>query len=240
VNVPHPSQIKKRGASIVADKLDEPKLLKDTDEIKKNWTFEQSPEAAEARAKITGHFWETLHIDLRMVDTADFVVAYCPTNIYSVGTPHEIALARLERKPVLLVSPPITFPTLNRLKEHLKADSDGTKILTDFIAESGVQENAHGVPSLWYTTLVGGDGFFDGFGFAPIWSGSTGPGSPWMTMKRPTASGIRCSPFSNGLTSSCPRNGTTRSNSPYVTTTGSYGISRRRVTAGWSKDRISH
>jgi hypothetical protein len=139
----------------------------DTDEIKKDWTFEQSSAAAAARAKITGHFWETLHIDLRMVDTSDFVVAYCPTNIYSVGTPHEIALARSERKPVLLVSPPITFPTLNRLKEHLKSDSDGTKILADFIAESGSQENPQGVPSLWYTTLVGGGGFFDGFGFAP-------------------------------------------------------------------------
>ncbi len=30
-------------------------------------------------------FWETLHIDLRMVDTSDFTIAYVPTNIYSVG-----------------------------------------------------------------------------------------------------------------------------------------------------------
>jgi hypothetical protein len=139
----------------------------DTTEVKKKWTFEPTPQAAEARAAITGKFSETLHIDLRMVDTSDFVVAYCPTNIYSVGTPHEIALARLERKPVLLVSPPIRFPTLCRLKEHLADDAAGGKMLDEFLAESGTQENPRGIPSLWYTTLVGGEGFFDGFGFGP-------------------------------------------------------------------------
>jgi hypothetical protein len=44
-------------------------------------------------------------MDLRMVDTSDFIVAYVPTNVYSVGTPHEIILCRSERKPVLFVSP---------------------------------------------------------------------------------------------------------------------------------------
>jgi hypothetical protein len=45
-----------------------------------------------------------------MVDTADFVIAYCPANVYSIGTVHEIAMSRLERKPVLFVSPPVEFP----------------------------------------------------------------------------------------------------------------------------------
>jgi hypothetical protein len=138
----------------------------DTAAIRDKWTFEQTPADAKTRASITGKFWETLHIDLRMVDTADFIVAYCPTNIYSVGTPHEIALCRLERKPVLLVSPPIIFPTEERLKDHLKDDDDGRKMLDEFIAESGVKENPKGIPSLWYMPLLGGESFFDGFGFA--------------------------------------------------------------------------
>ncbi len=139
----------------------------DTTKVKKDWTFEPTAHGAEARAKITGHFSETLHIDLRMVDTSDFVVAYCPTNIYSVGTPHEIALARLERKPVLLVSPPICFPALARFRNHLAGDATGERLLGEFLDETGVKENPEGIPSLWYTTLIGGDGFFDGFGFHP-------------------------------------------------------------------------
>ena len=43
---------------------------------------------------------------LRMVDISDFVIAYCPTDIYSVGTVHEIIVARSQHKPVLFVSPP--------------------------------------------------------------------------------------------------------------------------------------
>lgn len=41
-----------------------------------------------------------MHIDLRMVDMSDFVIAYCPTNIYSVGTVHEIVVTREQHKPV--------------------------------------------------------------------------------------------------------------------------------------------
>ena len=139
----------------------------DTAEMRSKWTFEQSPKGAAMRAELTGKYWETLHIDLRMVDTADFLIAYCPTNIYSVGTPHEIALARSERKPVLFVSPTITFPTLQKLQEHLKDDAPGAIMLDEFIAESGAKENAWGTPSLWYMPLVGGENFFDGFGFGP-------------------------------------------------------------------------
>lgn len=138
----------------------------DTTDFRERWTFEQSAQGAKTRASITGKFWETLHIDLRMVDTADFVVAYCPTSIYSVGTPHEIALCRSQRKPVLFVSPPVSFPSMSKLKEHLKNDDKGSKLLEDLIAESGVKENPRGLPSLWYMPLIGGEGFFDGFGFS--------------------------------------------------------------------------
>lgn len=137
----------------------------DTTNIRDKWTYEQGRAGAEIRARISGKFWETMHIDLRMVDTSDFTIAYCPTNVYSVGTVHEIVMCRQQRKPVLFVSPPILFPSLQLLKEHIKGDSRGTRLLEDFLIESAIKENTRGVPSLWYMPLVGGEHFFDGFGF---------------------------------------------------------------------------
>jgi hypothetical protein len=116
---------------------------------------------------VRAQFWETLHIDLRMVDTSDFSISYCPTNIYSVGTPHEIIMATLQHKPVLFVSPPIVFPTLHELRAHLKSDPAGSELLKRLEAEIPIKENPRGIPSLWYIPLVGGENFFDGFGFAP-------------------------------------------------------------------------
>ena len=137
----------------------------DSTRVREAWTFEASPAGARERARLTGHYWETLHIDLRMVDTADFVIAYCPTNIYSVGTVHEIALSRLERKPVLFVSPPIEFPTYDELARHLAKDSEGMCLLEKLKAELPIKPNGRGIPSLWYMPLIGGESFFDGFGF---------------------------------------------------------------------------
>ena len=132
---------------------------------REKWTFANSPEGAKARAKLTGHYWETLHIDLRMVDTADFLVAYCPTNVYSVGTVHEIALARQQRKPVLFVSPSVEFPAYDALVEHLASDPAGKRLLEQLELELPIKPNPRGIPSLWYMPLVGGESFFDGFGF---------------------------------------------------------------------------
>lgn len=137
----------------------------DTQNIKDRWSYDDNDAGAEGRAAVTGKFWETLHIDLRMVDTSDFVVAYCPTNVYSVGTPHEIVLCRQQRKPVLFVSPPVIFPALAELQQHLAEDPDGTSLLNKLIEQVPIKENPRGIPSLWYTTLVGGHAFFDGFGF---------------------------------------------------------------------------
>lgn len=139
----------------------------DTTEIRNSWTFEDSHKHARARSKISGKFWETLHIDLRMVDTCDFVIAYCPTNIYSVGTPHEIVLCRQQRKPVLFVSPPVRFPTLTQLETHLAAqgDSKAQALVEKLKNELPVKPNEKAIPSLWYMPLVGSENFFDGFGF---------------------------------------------------------------------------
>ena len=44
--------------------------------LREEWTFESSKKGAKKRAKCAQTFWETLHIDLRMVDVSDFVIAY--------------------------------------------------------------------------------------------------------------------------------------------------------------------
>jgi hypothetical protein len=142
--------------------------VKSGERIRKRWTYASGRQGAQARSWCARQFWETLHIDLRMVDTSDFSISYCPTNIYSVGTPHEIIMATLQHKPVLFVSPPVTFPTLDELREHLKNDRRGTALLQRLEAEVPIKQNPHAIPSLWYIPLVGGENFFDGFGFAPF------------------------------------------------------------------------
>lgn len=139
---------------------------KSGDRIRTRWTYAGGRKGAEARSWCAKQFWETLHIDLRMVDTSDFTISYCPTNIYSVGTPHEIIMATLQHKPVLFVSPPIVFPALHELREHLKNDARGAALLKRLQSEIPIKENPRAIPSLWYIPLVGGENFFDGFGFA--------------------------------------------------------------------------
>ena len=132
---------------------------------REKWTFDPTPEGSRHRAELAEYFWETMHIDLRMVDLSDFVIAYCPTNIYSVGTVHEIVVARQQHKPVLLVSPPVDFPYLHKLEAELAGRSDLKALLKQVSRELPVKANATGTPSLWYMPLIGTESFFDGFGF---------------------------------------------------------------------------
>ena len=136
-------------------------------DARENWTFAPDTHGDQVRAQIAEKFWETLHIDLRMVDTSDFTIAYCPTNIYSVGTAHEIILSRQQLKPVLFVSPPVTFPSLEKLRAHLKNDPEGTALLEKLAAEVPIKANPRAIPSMWYIPLIGSGNFFDGFGFKP-------------------------------------------------------------------------
>jgi hypothetical protein len=113
------------------------------------------------RAQYETDFWETVHIDLRMTDISDFTIAFVPTNIYSVGTVHEIITARMQKKPTLLVSPPISydlFPALQRLSEEERRQ----------LKFYGLKENPHGLPSQWYGYIVGGHYLYDGFGWENI------------------------------------------------------------------------
>ncbi|MHA1733523.1 MAG: hypothetical protein ACTSU5_16365 [Promethearchaeota archaeon] len=112
----------------------------------------------ETRARFETDFWETIHIDLRMVDLSDLLIAFVPTNIYSVGTVHEIITARNQLKPTLVVSPPVKyelFPEIAVLPDEVKAA----------LRFYGLKENPHGIPSQWYGNIVGGNYFFDGFGW---------------------------------------------------------------------------
>lgn len=133
-----------------------------------DWTYADSPTGDRTRAELCSEFWPTLHIDLRMTDTADFLVAFCPTNIYSVGTVHEIVMARLQHKPVLFVSPPVTFPVYDELEEHLKAagDDKALSLLSELAGQAPLRPNPGAMPSMWYMALIDGHYFFDGFGFA--------------------------------------------------------------------------
>ncbi len=135
--------------------------------VRENWTFDPTPDGARKRAECARTFWETMHIDLRMVDVSDLLVAYCPTNIYSVGTPHEIVVARQQHKPVLFVCPPVTFPALDRLRARLAQakEAEAEQLLEQLVSDVPVKANPNGVPSLWYMPLIGGEKFFDGFGF---------------------------------------------------------------------------
>lgn len=112
----------------------------------------------ETRARFEQEFWETVHIDLRMTDISDFVVSFVPTNIYSVGTVHEIITARNQLKPVLLVSPPIRYDFFPELKSLTPSQLKALKFY-------GLKENPAGLPSQWYGNIVGGHNMFDGFGW---------------------------------------------------------------------------
>jgi hypothetical protein len=138
-------------------------------QARERWTFNDGARGAQTRGELAAGFWPVMHIDLRMVDLSDFVIATCPTNLYSVGTPHEIVVARQQRKPVLLVSPPVRYERWHELEGRLAADAELTALLEQVKTEVVVRENATGVPSQWYMTLVDSESFFDGFG----WSGYT-------------------------------------------------------------------
>ena len=136
---------------------------------RQEWTYGGTDVDRAKRDELTDHFWPTVHIDLRMVDLADFLVAYCPTNTYSVGTVHEIALARQQHKPVLMVTPRLAMSKVAELQQHLTGQGDevGLGLFEEMRAEAIIRPNPEATPSLWYMGMLGSeDYFFDGFGFA--------------------------------------------------------------------------
>lgn len=132
------------------------------------WTFDDSHEDAIARAYCREKARPMTHIDLRMIDASDLMIAFCPTNIYSVGTVHEIVVARQQKKPVLFVTPPIELPALQALRDHLAADDTGRELLARLEAEAAIRTNPTGIPSSWYMAILDSESIFDGFGFADL------------------------------------------------------------------------
>jgi hypothetical protein len=172
-----------------------------------SWSFEQGKAGARRRARCAETFWPALHMDLRMVDTSDFVIAYVPTNIYSVGTVHEIIQARQQRKPVLFVSPQVHFPALVELEKHLRQqqDSRGLELLGQLRDEAPIKPNENGAPSLWYMPLVGGEHFFDGFGFSDYREQFGWGESPLDQRERDVALCKPLLPFLEGLNRELPK-----------------------------------
>ncbi|MEN8230665.1 MAG: nucleoside 2-deoxyribosyltransferase [Bacteroidota bacterium] len=133
--------------------------------IRNEWSFGNDKMSSEARSNCVEQFSKTVHIDLRMVDISDFVIAYCPTNIYSVGTVHEIVVARQQRKPVLFVSPKVSFPSFDKLVKRAEKEPELKLLSEELEREIPIKSNEKGIPSLWYMSVVGSENFFDGFGF---------------------------------------------------------------------------
>jgi hypothetical protein len=135
-------------------------------ESRDEWTYSPTEEGAQIRRRLARGFWPVMHIDLRMVDLSDFVIATCPTNLYSVGTPHEIVVARQQRKPVLLVSPPLSYLAWEELRKEANKHEDMRELMDRVERELQVKPNPTGIPSTWYMSLVDTESFFDGFGYA--------------------------------------------------------------------------
>ncbi|UCH97711.1 MAG: hypothetical protein JSV88_12910, partial [Candidatus Aminicenantes bacterium] len=68
---------------------------------------------------------------------------------------------------VLFVSPPISFPSQDELKQHLegKGDQEGLEMLNQLVIEAPLRPNPNAIPSMWYMALLDSHYFFDGFGF---------------------------------------------------------------------------
>jgi hypothetical protein len=154
-----------------------------------------------------------------MVDTSDFSISYFPTNIYSVGTPHEIIMATLQHKPVLFVSPPIVFGVarFGPLQTTRRA-----RLLQRLEAE--FNPKTHGIPSLWASRWLA-ENFFDGFGLPPtqaLWLAEEMAidRQKRFPPKRPAA-------VHRETERRLPRSGTATLTGSCPTTTGCYGISTR-------------
>src|ERR1035437_3664490 len=50
--------------------------IRSGDRIRERWTYAGGKQGAQARSWCAQQFWETLHIDLRMVDPGDFSISY--------------------------------------------------------------------------------------------------------------------------------------------------------------------
>ncbi len=74
-------------------------------------------------------------------------------------------MCRLQRKPVLLVSPRVTFPALVKLQEHVRDDPIAAEWLDQVATEIPIKPDPKALPVSGMCPWWGADHFFDGFGF---------------------------------------------------------------------------
>jgi hypothetical protein len=86
---------------IVLDPSDKPTLVGVEEvverEQRRRWRSEERYDL------LAEHMKPIRHIDLRLVDVADFMVVYLDLSIHACGTYEEVFLANRQRKPILLV-----------------------------------------------------------------------------------------------------------------------------------------
>jgi len=104
-----------------------------------------------------------VHIDLRMTDISDFVNRIW-TNEHLAASARftEIITARNQLKPVLLISPPISYDFFPALHSLYGGAEEGAEVLRIS------KENAQGLPSQWYGNIVAGTACSTGFAWSTL------------------------------------------------------------------------
>jgi nucleoside 2-deoxyribosyltransferase len=93
---------KKRGLAIkYLDPTDKPEGLVDDVGVEQDSIVKFKEEGR--WDELTALMKQIVRADLRQVDLSDFIIARVDTRIHSCGTYHEIVLADIEKKPVLLI-----------------------------------------------------------------------------------------------------------------------------------------
>src|SRR5262245_45721966 len=74
----------------------------------------------------------------------------------------DMIIRLLQYKSVLIVSPSLVFPALDKLRQHFadNQDLEGMKLLDQPTRQTSIHVNERGIPNLWYRALPDGHYFF--------------------------------------------------------------------------------
>ena len=179
-------------------------------------------------------FWPALHIDLRMVDTSDFVIAHCPDQRLQRRHP-----ARDHPRPASSASRScssarrsLSRPWTNSAGTwSCQGDAVGARLLAELEQQVPIKPNPAGSPSQWYMPLVGSEHFFDGFGFYLYHDRFGWPRSATRSggaARPPESRSCRSWP---GSTTNCRGSGTATRTTTCRTTTGCCGTCKSSMAA---------
>jgi hypothetical protein len=93
-------------------------------------------------------FWPIVHKDLRCVDKSDFLICYYDSTSHLVGTIHELVIASLQKKPILLKYNPEHLSSFNPwISIFIKKDNffNNWKSLFDYLhkVNNGQYNSSH-------------------------------------------------------------------------------------------------